>query len=536
MYRRPRLAGHPVERVVETHVSWLFFTAGTVYKLKKAVDYGFLDFSTAARRKAACEAEVRLNRRLTAPGVYRGVLDARVEAGTVRILGACPGAACADPDVDHLVEMRRLPQQRCLSRLVPEGRVGEPLVAALAARIAAFHAAAPGGPEVDRFGTPEAVAALVRENLEGLRVFAGRGVPEDLFERARRAQLGFLEAGRPLLASRAASGRVRDGHGDLHLEHVFLLDGETDPAAFSVIDAVEFSPRYRCGDVASDVAFLAMSFALHGRPDLGERFLADWCAESLDYDAYRVVDFYRLYRALVRLKVAGLGGDEDALRRHVALVDALLAPRARPPALIAVGGTVATGKTALAEALADPLGAVVVSSDRVRKTLLGLAPTDSARAAFGAGAYTREAKDLVYRAVTDAGRAVVESGRTALLDATWSRPGHRALVLEAARAADVPVRFVVLSADEAVLRRRLEAREEAVPATASDARLEHLPGMLAAWQPPTEIPPEVRIDLDTGRIGVAAAVDAVLSTLPRPRRPRGAAGSGAQRPFEPPVR
>ncbi len=508
MRTTPTLEGRAVDRVVETHVSWLFFTRDTVIKLKKPVKLGFLDFTEPAVRRRACEDEVRLNRRL-APGVYRGVRDVVRDGDTVRLLGPCPGAeACTA--TDHAVEMVRLPDADCLATRLARGDFPPALLRRLARRLARFHAECPTGAGIDRHGAPRAVASLVTENLDQLAPFVDTRLPRTLFEAARSAQTGFLAEHADRLVARVRGGHIRDGHGDMHLEHFFL---HGDPEQIVAIDCIEFSDRYRIGDTASDVAFLAMSFDLAGRDDLAEQLVAEYAVEAQDPDLYRVVDFYRLYRALVRLKVACLSGDPGEVDRHVALVRRLLAPRPRPPFLLATTGLVATGKSAVAEAIAGVTNGVWLGSDRVRKARLGLAPTESAVTRMGQGAYTAELKDAVYDDLVRFAAAVLDSGRPAILDATYPTPARRAKVSHLARDHGVPLVWLHLEAPRAVIRARLEAREGRTDLV-SDARVEHFDALVEGYLPPDEVPRGTRLTLSTETAGLEATVEAVLARLP----------------------
>jgi uncharacterized protein len=515
---RPALKGRSVERVDETHVSWLFFTPDRVFKLKKPVDLGFLDFRRAETRRDACHAEVRLNRRL-AGEVYRGVLDVTArDDGSVQVEGPCPGPTCArvGPGEDHLVEMLRLPAERALSERLRAGAAGRSVVQALARRIHRFHAEAETSDAIAAAGSPEAVGRLVVENIEQLAPFASGPIPATLYRRAAEAQIGFLREHAGRLIDRMAAGRVRDGHGDLHLEHVFDLGDENTPR-FVVIDCVEFSDRYRHGDVANDVAFLAMSFALLGRDDLGDVFLEAYAGESGDHDLFRVIDFYVLYRALVRLKVAcfAAGGDEAkraTVATHVALVRRLL-DRTRSPCLVAVGGPVGSGKSTLAREIALRTHAVLIGSDATRKRLLGLAPTDSARADVDRGAYDPALTDRVYTALLDGARAVLSSGRPVVLDATWPTAKRRADLRALASATSMPFRFLNLSCRRDTARARLEAREGRDDVE-SDARAGDLDVLWPRYEAPDEIPLSERIDLDTGALGVETAVETAICALP----------------------
>ncbi|MBX3286047.1 MAG: gluconate kinase, partial [Actinobacteria bacterium] len=239
--------------VAETHTAVLFFVGDRAYKLKKALDLGFLDHTTREARLAACRQEVALNRRL-APDVYLGVLDVTDADGTVR---------------DHLVEMRRMPEDRRLARCLERGEDLERPLRAIAHAVAALHEQVPPDPVHDRLASPAAVRGRWTASFDQLHDLV---VPDDLARRLARIEelaLRYLDGRTPLFEQRIAEGRIRDGHGDLQAEDIFVLDDGP-----RVLDCIEFGEDYRWGDVLADVAFLAMDLERLGRPDLGTRFLA----------------------------------------------------------------------------------------------------------------------------------------------------------------------------------------------------------------------------------------------------------------------
>src|SRR5512139_3595825 len=282
--------------LVETHISWVFLGEVDVWKVKKPVDLGFLDFRSLEARRRFCDAEVELNRRL-APDVYRGVLPVTRGADGVHRVGG------AGEVVDWAVHMRRLSDDVRADRLLARGALGTEEVARVAEHVAAFHARARSDAETARFGGLDVIEANVRENFdqtrENLAVFLTPAEADEL----ERVELGFLSREKALFEDRVKEGRVRDGHGDLRLEHVYF----EGPDTITVLDCIEFNERFRYADVCADIAFLSMDLAFQGRVDLKERFLAAYAEESADYDLYALVDFYESYRAYVRAKIGALG-------------------------------------------------------------------------------------------------------------------------------------------------------------------------------------------------------------------------------------
>jgi len=299
--------------LIETHISWVFLAGADVYKVKKPVDFGFLDFRSLTQRRKACDAEIELNDRL-AHGVYLGVVPIRRDGkGVCRIDG--PGKV-----VDWAVHMARLPDDRRADRLLARGKLGTADVAALAERLAAFHAQARCDGETARFGTVDAVRRNVEENFSQTRGMVNPYVSRADAAEIERRQTAYLRAHADVFERRIAGGRIRDGHGDLRLEHVYLDGtgpGDHVATGIDVIDCIEFSDRFRFADVCADIAFLSMDFAWHGRVGLAEHFLARYAERANDFDLYGLVDFYESYRAIVRAKVSMLLANEAGADRSL---------------------------------------------------------------------------------------------------------------------------------------------------------------------------------------------------------------------------
>lgn len=457
---------------LQTHISDVFLTGERVYKFRKPVRFGFVCFADLAERNEDCLRELRLNRRL-APDVYLGVAPLLSGAG-LRV--GPPAEELSDPAGEHCVVMRRLPEGRDALSLLRAGSLSLRQLDRLARRVAAFHARyglgepAPFSPSEWR----ERCSGPFRDSLQSM---ASRDLPDEALSTLRTRARARADALAESFEARRLAGRAVDGHGDLHLDHVWF---ETDDAEPLCIDCLEFDPRLRRIDAAADVAFLAMDLRYRGRPELGERFLRCYARERGDEDLYAVVDYFASYRAAVRAKVAALAAEDAAIGpeqrrqacesagRHLTLATQLLAP-SPVGAVVLVGGVVGTGKTTLAEALAERLdargGAAVLSSDRVRKQ--GAAPS-AAPADVDRGAYTQEARSRVYRELLARARRVVGAGRTAILDATWSRRTDRGLASALAAELGASCLFVEARCAEACARERL-ARRQASGTSLSDA-------------------------------------------------------------------
>lgn len=481
----------------DTHISAVYLAGPDVFKVKKPVDFGFLDFSTPEKRLAACAAEVRLNRRLS-PDVYLGVVPiARGDDGRHRV---GPGGDV----VEHAVHMRRMPDAERADVLLARGALGRPEIERIAETIALFHGGCRADAETARFGSPDAVSVNVVENFAQTRAVLDHYLSPAEAEEIERYQLGVLRERAAAFEGRIVHGAVRDGHGDLRLEHCYLRpDG-----AVTILDCIEFNDRFRYADVACDLAFLTMDLAHNRRVDLAEHLLAVYARESNDFDLYSVVDFYESYRAYVRAKIATFlaeGRDapsdlreqaKDEARRYFLL--ALAAPR-RPalrPSVVAVGGLIAAGKSTLAAWISEETGAPIVEADRTRKSMIGVAATTRVSDGVWSGAYDKAFTEKVYAEVLRRAGVVLASGRPVILDASFRSPSMRLAARALAREHDVPFTFVECRAPTEVCKARLAYRES-LPGTVSDGRVAIFDDFAKAWQPATELAPSEHAIVDT---------------------------------------
>ncbi|MFE6828483.1 AAA family ATPase [Streptomyces sp. NPDC057690] len=399
----------PRAEVCETHTAIVFFAGDRAYKAKKPVDLGFLDYTTRVARRDACEREVALNRRF-APDVYLG-------------LGEFSGPDAETPE--PLVVMRRMPADRRLSSLVREGVALDDVLRAVARRLAAWHAEAPRGPEVDEQGTRDALLSRWEAGFAQVHALAGDGFVTEGITETEQLVRRYLAGRDQLFASRIRQGRVVDGHGDLLAEDVFCLDDGP-----RILDCLEFDDRLRYVDGLDDAAFLAMDLEQLGAPEAAAYFLARYGEYSGDPAPASLWHHYVAYRAFVRAKVSliqarqGAPGARAASRR---LASATLRHlRTSAVRLTLVGGLPGSGKSTLSGALADRLGVTLLSSDRVRKELAGIPAEQSAAAGYAEGLYTPEWTAKTYAALLDRAAALLAAGESVVLDATWTDAAHRA--------------------------------------------------------------------------------------------------------------
>jgi uncharacterized protein len=403
--------------VRETHAAVVFLVGERAYKLKRPVNLGFLDFSTEESRRRVCQREIELNRRL-APDVYLGV--ATVTDPT--------GQPC-----DHLVVMRRMPEDRRLSTLIRHGAEVDDELRHIAHLVAAFHTRCERGPAIAAEGSRDALQQRWTASFEQVRGFHGPVLDPAVASEIERLTLRFLAGREPLFALRMAKGFVVDGHGDLLADDMFCL-----PDGPRILDCLEFDDRLRYLDQLDDAAFLAMDLEHLGAPELAERFLGWYVEFAGDPAPPSLLHHYLAYRAFVRVKVSclrhgqGAAAAADEARLLAAITQRHLATSA--VALVLVGGPPGTGKSTLAAGLADRLGCVLLRSDRVRKELAGIDPEQDAAAPYQQGIYTPEWTERTYTEMLARAERLLGLGESVVLDASWTDPTWRSA------AADVAVR------------------------------------------------------------------------------------------------
>jgi aminoglycoside phosphotransferase family enzyme/predicted kinase len=462
--------------VLETHISYVLLTGDYAYKIKKAVAFGFLDFTTLAARRFFCKQELRLNRRL-APALY---LDVVPITGSVD----APQLGGDGPALEYAVRMREFPQSALASVLLARGELGAADIDALATTVAAFHAAIDIAEAAGPFGTPDGILRFARRNVQEiaslLATDAERREIDDLrcWTESEHARL------RPAFEQRRDHGFVRECHGDLHLGNIARVDDE-----LVIFDCIEFNEEMRWIDVLSEVAFTVMDLEDRARADLARRFLNAYLERTGDYAGLALLPFYLAYRALVRAKVALLRAAQAGAGTSLALAEARgylkLASRyaERPqPAVIITHGLSGSGKTTLSQALLEWIGAVRVRSDVERKRLHGVAPLERTGASLEGGLYAQAATDSTYDRLRSVARDIIGAGRMAIVDAAFPRRVQRESFR--ALAAELGVPFVILAfeAKEATLRQRVAARH-ARGTDASDADLAVLAHQIATSEP-----------------------------------------------------
>jgi aminoglycoside phosphotransferase family enzyme/predicted kinase len=470
--------------LIQTHVSYIFLTDQHAYKIKKSVDFRFLNFSTIDRRRFYCNEEVRLNRRLC-PDIYEGVVELR-ETPT--------GAAFHGTGVilDYAVKMKRLPADRMLDKLVVAGTVTPDAMREVSRVIAAFHLAALTSPSIADYGRLERIMFNWQENFEQTVMFENMTLPAHERESIRSWVETFAAEHEAVFQQRVDGGFIRECDGDIHLENICLDDG-----AIHIFDCIEFNERFRCCDTAADIAFLLMDLDYNGRHDLAVDVIDEYVTRTGDYDLVALIDFYKVYRAFVRGKVesfrlndSGIDPEEQALARQRAaryfrLARGYIQRRRITPSLFITCGLMGSGKSTLTAQLAFELGVASFNSDEVRKQLAGLPPGTPARHFFGEGLYDRQSTEATYAELLRLAESRLQNGSSVIVDAGFMHKIQRAPFTLLAQRLSVPLVILHVVCSEAEHKRRLQERE-AEGTSVSDGRVELLALQTAGFEAPDE--------------------------------------------------
>lgn len=451
--------------LIQTHISYLFLTPAYVYKVKKSVDFGFLDFTTLEKRRHYCTEEVRLNKRL-APDVYLGVVEIKDLGGVISIEGA------EGETIEYAVKMRRLALENILEEKIGRGLASVKDIERVAEAIARFHRGAEAGPNISAYGAPEIIEKNINENFTQTEDFVGQFISPASFTAIKDFARRFVDSNRKTLIKRVEGSFIRDCHGDIHSEHI-SIDGSIE-----IIDCIEFNERFRYCDTISDMAFLAMDLDFHNRHDLAEAFEQHYLEATRDPADKGLIEFYKSYRAYVRGKVEGLKAAESEVGeleqqeariragRYFDLAEAYTrgAPR---PRLIIICGLSGTGKSTLAKALGRALWADSLATDRIRREMAKSVEM-AEKAPYGEGRYSlgkreKTYRELIRRACSD----YLLKGRTLILDGTFSKNRFLREALNSAHGAGLTPQEIITfecHMDLAALKRRVQNRETKGPA------------------------------------------------------------------------
>jgi len=479
--------------LIKTHISLVFIAGDFVYKVKKPVSFGFLDFSTLAKRKFYCEEELRLNRRL-APDFY---LDVAV------IYEDANGNVTLTPSnhiVEYSVRMKKLPEDKMLKSLLAKGRAPDRIFEDLGKRIADFHARAETSERISQMGLPEMISKSHEENFSEMAGYVDVTIPADQYEFIKKYDESFITRNQGLLQKRVAHCKIKECHGDLHLEHICITED------IAVFDCIEFNERFRCVDTAAEVAFLAMDMDLNGYPEKGELFINSYIRHSGDSDVLSLLDFYRCYYAFVRGKVASLrlAQREEAVAKRLDIMEESekyfnlayrYAARLDSPVLVMTAGLTGTGKSYLARKLAFMMNAEIIRTDVLRKELLHMDSTQRQLDDFGKGIYSADMTGGTYDKALDRAAALIRNNKSVIIDASFIRRADRDRAVALAASLGVDYYVIECTSPEEMVKERL-SRRMGEGADASDGRWEIYVRQKLDFDEINEIPAEHYFRLD----------------------------------------
>lgn len=489
---QPNFYGGEVKRVrlIQTHTSWVFLAGGFAYKVKKPVNFGFLDYTTLSARKFFCDEEVRLNR-LLSPDLYLGVVPIVEKGG--RLQFGEDGRV-----IDYAVKMRALPQRAIMTERLKRKEVSFRQIDEITRRVAEFHRQAERGKQVAQYGSSEIIRLNWDENFAQTLNFRGKTISYRMFDEIKQRVEGFILRYREVFRSRREGGFVRRCHGDLHSKNIFLTD------RVYIFDCIEFNPRFSCCDVASEVAFMAMDLDYFERHDLANFFLERYQNYSNDNGFLKLLNFYRCYRAYVRGKVISFQLNDATInqaekrsaavtaRRYFRLSARYARLMEEKNWLLVLCGLPGVGKSYLAKRFAARKLAVHLLSDSIRKQLLGI-PVDERRfEGYGKGIYTADISQRTYEELLTRAEIFLEGKQNVILDATFVSPKTRNRCRELAQRLNVPVLFVWANCPEKTVVRRL--RRRAQESGFSDANLEVYRRMKVSFPPPERTPDLIAVD------------------------------------------
>ncbi|HEU0264388.1 MAG TPA: AAA family ATPase [Geobacterales bacterium] len=492
--------------LVQTHISVLCFTDRFVYKVKKGVDLGFLDFTTLERRHYYCQEELRLNRRLS-PDLYLGVVALHRQEGSYRFEGT-------GEIVEYAVKMHRLPAERMLSHLLDGGVVTEADIRSIARIIGNFHLLAEQSEHISAFGTPAAIGRLWQDNLQQIATLTSPLSGSDL------ALIGQWVAQTLTVEVQRFNNRVRDGFirecdGDIHADNICLAD------QVYIFDCIEFNERFRCSDTAADIAFFLMDLDMHRHPELAPPFLKEYLAVTNDREAVALLPFYQTYRAFVRGKVSSLMAADpqiaererqrswDKARDYFRLARGYILRQHLEPTMILMTGITGSGKSSIAGELAFQLGLKHINSDRVRKELAGIPATKRGDILPQGSIYTPAWHRRTYDEMLRQAQELLHKGEGVIVDATNRTVTGRKSFCQLAREAGCRLLLIQTFAPEEAIHKRLVGRD--LEPTVSDGRWQTYLTQRGDYEEPTDSEGEV-LRVDT-TLPLDETIDTILRQL-----------------------
>lgn len=491
---KPEVYNHPVKNItfIETHISWVILSGEFAYKIKKPVNFGFLDFSTLEKRKHFCEQELHLNRRLAA-GIYLDVVTITGTTDEPRISGS-------KTIFEYAVKMKQFPQSAQLDNMLATGELKLEHMDAIANMVASFHQSVDIADDTTAYGDIDAVYQPIEENFRQISEYVDCKRYQDKLTALSQWSKSELSKQQKVMAQRKADGFIRHCHGDMHLRNMLWLNDA--PMAF---DCIEFNDKLSWIDVISEVAFLIMDLQHRQQHQLASRFLNSYLEITGDYAGLSILPFYLCYRALVRAKVNALRlaqkhltakEKENIINDFESYLELALTYTQKPtPKLIIMHGLSASGKSNVSQKLLETIGAIRIRSDVERKRLFKIASTEGSSNRINAGIYSTEASQLVYKKLLELASMVMNAGYSIIVDAAFLNHKQRETFKKFAEKLKTSCIILQTSAPTETLKQRILQRKNDV----SDADLAVLYHQLTHLQPLQKDETKVAITIDTSK-------------------------------------
>ncbi len=463
--QNPKLYGSSVSSVeiIQTHISCVVLTGAYAYKIKKPVNFGFLDFSTLEKRKFYCEEEIRLNKRLC-PNIYIGVVPITQTKNTLQLNGT-------GKTIEYVVKMKQFPQNQIMTHLLKDEKIDEEIIDKICSRLVEFYTLEQPTTEIASYGKAEVIQHNIDENFEQTKSVVGITIPQETYDFLKNANNTFFSQKKDVFDTRIQQGYIRDCHGDLHSGNIVI----TDKNEIHIFDCIEFNKRFRFIDVASDIGFLAMDLDYQNHPYLASFLIRNYVEKSGDTSIYNVLNFYKSYRAYVRGKVTGFQLNDSQipemkkkellttakkyfrLSQYYALLFSLDFQKHKP-FLFLVCGLTGTGKSTIAQKIAVDYHAMYLNSDIIRKTKAGIDKYEQHHDAFNKGLYDPKNIEIIYEKIAESATENLQNKKNVVLDATFQKKKHRDRMYQLAKDTSSHLVIIYCRCPDDIVKKRLDDR------------------------------------------------------------------------------
>ena len=500
--KNPEFYGSDVKSVsiIQTHISFVALTGKYAYKVKKPVNFGFLDFSTLEKRKYFCQEEMKLNRRLC-PNIYLEVLPITIKGNTLELNGD-------GKIVDYALKMREFSQEEIMTNLIKKGKIHEGTIDEICHILVDFYNSGKQSEEIDNFGSSKAIKQNIKENFEQTQSVVDLTIPKDVYTYIKAASNKFFEVNKAIFEKRIKEKHIHDCHGDLHSGNIVVSDNN-----IYIFDCIEFNKRFRYCDVASDIGFLAMDLDYLNHPYLSSYLIDKYVDKSHDKGIFDVLNFYKSYRAYVRGKVLGfkLSGQNISKKERKNTIETAkkyfdlsqyytslfyLDLKNKKPLLFIVGGLSGTGKSTISLKISVDYHAQYINTDIIRKELAGIDKFEKHHDEINTGLYSPEKIDHTYEKVMEKAEYLLKKGENVVLDATFQKKSYRDMARKIAEENNAISVLIQCTCPENIVKKWLGERQR--KKTVSDGRWEIYLNQKVTFESINPKEKHIKIDISEG--------------------------------------